>query len=220
MDTSPEGRVREGVWGQVAGVVVGRGGGWVQAERRQGGHAEILGRVVGPEAPQIVLGHCAGGHHVVHRPLQAAGGRGGGSELRACGPRPAPRHRLPPPKGSPRRKPRAQSWAAAIPWAALAPHWPLPGGTGLLPAARGNRPRSQAGGLGSGRQQARCELKWQRPARLPAQGRAAIWRLSGSAGVDSQQPEPRGSCPTPCPPPGPQPALTSVVGSGSPAPRS
>lgn len=30
--------------------------------------------MVGPEAPQVVLGHGAGGHHVVHRPLQAAGG--------------------------------------------------------------------------------------------------------------------------------------------------
>lgn len=75
-DASPEGRVREGVRGQVAGVIVGCGGGRVQAEWRQGGHAEVLGRVVGPEAPQVVLSHRAGGYHVVHRPLQAAGGRG------------------------------------------------------------------------------------------------------------------------------------------------
>lgn len=60
--------------GQVAGVIVGGGrGGRVQAQGRQGGHAEVLGGVVGPEAPQVVLGHGARGHHVVHRPLQAAG---------------------------------------------------------------------------------------------------------------------------------------------------
>lgn len=74
-DASPEGWVREGVRGQVARVVVGCGGGRVQAERRQGGHAEVLGRVVGPKAPQVVLGHRAGGYHVVHGPLQAAGRR-------------------------------------------------------------------------------------------------------------------------------------------------
>ena len=56
-DASPEGWVWKGVRGQVAGVVVGCGGGRVQAKRRQGGHAEVLGRVVGPEAPQLVLGH-------------------------------------------------------------------------------------------------------------------------------------------------------------------
>lgn len=58
---------------QVAGVVVGSGSGRVEAEGRQGGHAEILGRVVGTEAPQVILGHRAGRHHVVHRPLQAGG---------------------------------------------------------------------------------------------------------------------------------------------------
>lgn len=69
----PEGRMREGVMCQVAGVVVGGGGGRVEAEGRQGGHAEILGRVVGTEAPQVILGHRTGRHHVVHRPLQAGG---------------------------------------------------------------------------------------------------------------------------------------------------
>lgn len=62
--------------GQVAGVVVGGRGGRVQAEGREGGHAEVLGGVVGPEAPQVVLGDGAGGHHVVHGPLEAAAGGG------------------------------------------------------------------------------------------------------------------------------------------------
>lgn len=37
-DASPEGWVRERVWGQVAGVIVGSSC-WVQAEWGQGGHA-------------------------------------------------------------------------------------------------------------------------------------------------------------------------------------
>lgn len=32
--------------------------------------------MVGPEAPQVILSHRAGGHHVVHRSLEAAGGDG------------------------------------------------------------------------------------------------------------------------------------------------
>lgn len=38
-DVSPECRVGEWVRGQVAGMIVGSSGGWVQAKRRQGGHA-------------------------------------------------------------------------------------------------------------------------------------------------------------------------------------
>lgn len=73
---SPEGWVGERVWGQVAGVIVGCSG-WVQAKRRQGGHAEVLSSVVGPEASQVVLSHGAGGHHMVHGPLEAMGGEAG-----------------------------------------------------------------------------------------------------------------------------------------------
>lgn len=59
--------------GQVAGVVVGGGGGRIQAEGRQGGHAQVFGRVVGPEAAQVIFCDRAGRHHVVNRPLQAGG---------------------------------------------------------------------------------------------------------------------------------------------------
>lgn len=76
-DVSPEGRVWEWVWGQVAGMIVGSSGSWVQAKRRQGGHAQVLSGVIGPEASQVVLGHSARGHHVVHRPLEAAGEKAG-----------------------------------------------------------------------------------------------------------------------------------------------
>lgn len=62
---------------QVAGVVVGGGGGRVEAEGRQGGHAELLGRVVGTEAAQVILSDCARRNHVVDRPLEA-GGQGDG----------------------------------------------------------------------------------------------------------------------------------------------
>lgn len=89
----PEGRMREGVMCQVAGVVVGSSSGRVEAEGRQGGHAEILGRVVGTEAPQVILGHRAGRHHVVHRPLQA-GGQGDGHH-----PSLSPRGEMSPPSG-------------------------------------------------------------------------------------------------------------------------
>jgi hypothetical protein len=71
-DALPEGWVGEGVRGQVAGVVIGSSGGRVQAKRGQGGHAQVIG-VVGPEASQVVLGHGAGRHHVVHGSLEAAG---------------------------------------------------------------------------------------------------------------------------------------------------
>lgn len=76
-NASPEGRVGERVWGQVAGVIVGCSSGGVQAKRRQGGHAQVLSSVVGPEASQVVLSHRAGGHHVVHRPLEAMGEEAG-----------------------------------------------------------------------------------------------------------------------------------------------
>lgn len=66
----PEGWVREGVMGQVAGVVVSGGGGRIQADGRQGGHTEFLGGVVGPEAPQVIFSDRAGRHHMVYRPLK------------------------------------------------------------------------------------------------------------------------------------------------------
>lgn len=62
--------------GQVARVVVSGSGGRIQADGGQGGHAEFLSGVVGPEAPQIIFSDRAGRHHMVYRPLQAAGGEG------------------------------------------------------------------------------------------------------------------------------------------------
>lgn len=56
---------------QVAGVVVSGGGGRIQSEGRQGGHAEVLGSVVGTKTAQVILGDGAGRHHMVDRPLQA-----------------------------------------------------------------------------------------------------------------------------------------------------
>lgn len=67
----PEGGVREGVMRQVAGVVVSSGGGRIQSEGRQGGHAEVLGGVVGTKTAQVILSDGAGRHHVVDWPLQA-----------------------------------------------------------------------------------------------------------------------------------------------------
>lgn len=40
--------------------------------------------MVGPEAPQVVLSHRAGGHHMVHRPLEATGEDEEGGEQSAC----------------------------------------------------------------------------------------------------------------------------------------
>lgn len=95
----PESGVREGVMRQVAGVVVGGGGGGVQAEGWQGGHAEVLGGVVGTEAAQVILGDGAGRHHVVDGPLQAAAEQGDGHHPTLSPPTP-PGEMSPPPRGA------------------------------------------------------------------------------------------------------------------------
>lgn len=57
---------------QVAGMVVGSSSGRIQSDGRQGGHAELLSSMIGPEAPQVVLCDRTGRHHMVNRPLETA----------------------------------------------------------------------------------------------------------------------------------------------------
>lgn len=145
------------MWGQVAGVVVGSGrSGWVQAKGRQGGHAEVLGGVVRPEAPQVVLGDRAGGHHVVHGPLEAAGEDTWMSErcgeqgsCARLGNRPVSPHTPVPAAARTRGLQRQVLASANKTWAVAAPRacHPWPGGT---PGSKGSEQ-----GLGWGRRASR-----------------------------------------------------------------
>lgn len=176
------------MWGQVAGVVVGSGrSGWVQAKGRQGGHAEVLGGVVRPEAPQVVLGDRAGGHHVVHGPLEAAGentwmseGCGEQGSCARLGNRPVSPHtrsRRRQNKGSPGTGPGLckqdvgsgcssglPSMAWRNPWLQGPRKGVRVGSESQPPSHRGNGQQAQTG--------------------LQARGSATIWQLSGSAGTD------------------------------------
>lgn len=223
---SPEGRVGERVRGQVAGVVVGRGGGRVQAQGRQGGHAEVLGGVVGPETPQVVLCHRAGGHHVVHGPLQAAGGTGRGRKAEVSprpgnGPTSRHFHHASLTRTGPGRRPRAQVGSCC----SLGPPSPLPSS----PSGRRAAIRGLEGPLAPGAPDWGFRVG---QTAEPAVGSAWKW----SAGADGAEPPSgglglswcgrpggqslRGPEPSSRALPGPRPALTSAEESGSPAPPS
>ena len=225
---SPEGRVGEGVRGQVAGVVVGRGGGRVQAQGRQGGHAEVLGGVVGPEAPQVVLGHRAGGHHVMHGPLEAAGRTDRGRKAEVSprpgnGPTSPHLHHASLARTGPGRRPRAQAGSCC----SSGPPGPPPSSpSGRRAATHGLEGPLAPGAPGAPgwgfrvRQTAEPAVgsAWKQPAGTDGAAGPGLSHHLAASGLSWCGPQ--GSRAQHASPPGPRPALTSAEGSGSPAPPS
>ena len=61
---------------QVGGMVVRGGGGGVQAQGQPRRHAEVLGRGVGAEPPQVLLWYTTRGHSMGQLPGQTSERRG------------------------------------------------------------------------------------------------------------------------------------------------
>lgn len=65
---------------QVGGMVVGGGCSRVQAQGQSRRHAEVLGRGVGPEPPQVLLWYTTRGHSMGQLPGQTGERRREGGE--------------------------------------------------------------------------------------------------------------------------------------------